>query len=129
MAERTEAYRKMIDEIAAHVGKVINHDDSKTFGSMVLISTQFGKELTSGDVKGWASPAMREKFKTPDMLMMAFFSLVMVLLDKEKVNPEALHKLVMAGAIKTGAAPVIVIDDDGEVVFSTMIGGKDIPQA
>lgn len=125
---RDPKYRKLVDDIGDYVNRVVSRDNDDAFGSMVLISCPKGQDLTSGDIKGWASPGEREKYATPELLMMAFYSLTIVLLAKEEVGPEALHRLVMSAAIKTGMAAMVVIDEEGNAVFDSTLD-DDIPQA
>lgn len=126
MAERTDKYKQIIRDLSGTMTKAI---DSGEFGAITVISSPSDRELSAGDVKGWASPAMREKYETPEILMIAVLSLVRVLLAKEGVPPEALHQLVMRVALDLGVAAMIVVDEEGNPVFDGTIMDDDIPQA
>jgi hypothetical protein len=125
MADRTEQYRKTIDDFAAAAVDAI---DSGEFGAITIISSPSDRPWSAGDVKGWASPELREKYDTPQILLTAVLSLVRVLLGKEGVPPDVLHQLVMRVAMDLGVAAVIVVDVEGNAVFDGT-DDDDIPQA
>jgi hypothetical protein len=126
MAERTEQYRKILAELSTTMSKII---DTGEFGTITLITSPSGRDFSAGDLKGWASPDLREQHTTPEILLVPLLSLVKVLLGRENVGPEALHQLVMSVAVDMGVAAVITVDEEGNAVLNGTILDDDIPQA
>lgn len=120
MAERNQKYHEMVDSIAGHINALIADDQDDALGTAVLISTPVKRDLTVGDVKGWVCASMMEKNQKHELLLMAFYTLCHVLLSKFNVDPQILHQLVMANAVRNGKAIVINLDENGD---------EDIPQA
>jgi hypothetical protein len=126
MAERSEQYRTILAELSTTMSKMI---DTGEFGTITLITSPSGRDFSAGDLKGWASPDLREKRDTPEILLVPLLSLLKVLLGREGVRPEALHQLVMRVAIDMGVAAMITVDEEGNAVMDGIILDDDIPQA